>query len=386
MKILWLTGWYPNTINYLEGDFVQRHAKAVSLIHKVEVIHIKKDDKKYYTSNIREDIKHENNLTERIIYYYPKSIGVDIIDKLLSHRMYIRLYKKALKSYINENGLPHLVHVYIALKAGLLGLWLKKKYNLPYLISEQWTAYLPEAKPNLEDYSSIKQKWVKKIFSKTTTTTVVSKVLGDAILNRFNIRAFHVIPNVVDTNIFFPVPKLSSSVTKFIHVSLLNYQKNVENIIEAFYIIKNREYNFQLTIFGPDDIKLKQLIKDRGLSEHIIFKEEVPQILLAEDIQHSDALILYSRYETFGCVVIEANACGIPAILSDITVFREYIIENTTGIFAQPNHPENLAETLIKFCKNKNTFSQKEIADYTSNKFSYETIAKQFDKVYRTIV
>jgi glycosyltransferase involved in cell wall biosynthesis len=140
------------------------------------------------------------------------------------------------------------------------------------------------------------------------------------------------------------------------------------------------------TIYGPSNIQLKQQVKNTGLEEQVLFKEEVPQNILAKDMQHADALVLYSRYETFGCVVIEANACGIPAILSDLPVFREYIIKNKTGIFAKPNDPENLADTIINFIQQRNSFSQMEIANYTKSKFSYGVIAKQFDEVYKSII
>ena len=138
-------------------------------------------------------------------------------------------------------------------------------------------------------------------------------------------------------------------------------------------------------MFGPANAGILQQVKEKDLFERIIFKEEVPQNILAEDMQQADALILYSRYETFGCVVIEANACGVPAILSDLPVFGEYIIENTTGIFAEPNNPESLADTIIKFIQTKRSFSQAQIATNTKEKFSYEVIAKQFDDLYKSI-
>jgi glycosyltransferase involved in cell wall biosynthesis len=125
-------------------------------------------------------------------------------------------------------------------------------------------------------------------------------------------------------------------------------------------------------------------VHQSGLDQEIIFKDEVPQNLLAPDIQSADALVLFSKYETFGCVVIEANACGVPAILSDLNVFKEYSIDNKTAVFAKQGDAGSLAASLKNYIDNKSTFISKEIAEYTRSKFSYEVVAQQFDALYQS--
>ena len=383
-NILWLASWYPNTLSPFDGDFIQRHARAVASNKNITVLYVKKDDKQIITTDTKEVVTQTGNLIEIIIYYHRITTGIKLLDKLLSRKRYNSIYRKILKKLIEEKGVPDLVHVHVALNVMQQALWLKKKYSIPIVISEHWTGYLPEAKTNLDNYNLIHKRWLQKIFGEAVAVTVVSKVLGDAIQNRFKIK-YQVISNVVDTNIFYPVQKQDSSITKFIHVSLLNYQKNPQDIIEGFRIVKKQGYNFQLTIYGPDNIELKQLADNKDLQAEIIFKKEVPQNILAKEMQQSDALILYSRYETFGCVVIEANACGIPVIVSDIPVFREYLKENTAGIFAKPNSPDDLAEKIIYFINKRKTFSSKEIADHTKNIFSYKAVGQQFSALYKNI-
>ena len=383
MKILWLPGWYPNKLGPFDGDFVQRHAKAVSMLHAVEVIFVKKDEEGKITNDIIEEVNVEQNLTERFIYYHAARTGISLIDKFISHQKYKRVYKKALKKYLKLNGKPDFVHNYIVMKAGLMALWLKKKYNIPYIISEQWTGYLNEAKPNINTFNFIMKGWWQKTFANAKEVMVVSKVLGEAIGKRFNVKEYTVIPNVVNTDIFFPKEKASSGVTKFVHVSLLNYQKNFTAIAEALQKVKNKGYQFILTVYGKANDEVLQSVKENNLEREIIFKKEVPQQILVRDIQDADAMLFYSRYETFGCVVIEANACGIPVILSDLPVFREYVIDNKTGIFAKPDSTDALAEKIIYFIENKEKFSGEEIASYTKKHFNYLTVAQQFDALYK---
>jgi len=45
LHVLFLASWYPSRILKSNGDFIQRHAEAVALQHKVSVIHVKSDNK-----------------------------------------------------------------------------------------------------------------------------------------------------------------------------------------------------------------------------------------------------------------------------------------------------------------------------------------------------
>ncbi len=92
---------------------------------------------------------------------------------------------------------------------------------------------------------------------------------------------------------------------------------------------------FELIVYGPHSQPLKDRVKEYKLEDIIHFKGEVLQNELSIELRNSDSLILYSRFETFGCVVIEAFASGVPVIVSNIPVMQEIVQENFTGIFAE---------------------------------------------------
>ena len=102
-------------------------------------------------------------------------------------------------------------------------------------------------------------------------------------------------------------------------------------------------------------------------------------------MQQSDALLLYSRFETFGCVIIEANAVGIPVIVSELPVFHELIIENQNGHFVEADNSNALADKLIEFSKSKNSFDKNQIVQSTG-KYGFSNVATQFDKLYRQLL
>src|SRR5690606_1489381 len=115
----------------------------------------------------------------------------------------------------------------------------------------------------------------------------------------------------------------------------------------------------------------------------IKFHSEKPQADLIPFINQADAMILYSWYETFGCVVIEANGCGVPVIASNIPVLHEIINEEFNGLFAPPGNPSSLASILKKFISTRHHFKRQEISNFTDQLYNYPKIGKQFDSWYR---
>ena len=81
---LWLTSWYPTSIFPYDGDFIQRHAKAVSIHQKVVVVYVKKDDEGIITNKSKKTTSVNNNLKEVVVYYHPKKTGIKFIDRIVS--------------------------------------------------------------------------------------------------------------------------------------------------------------------------------------------------------------------------------------------------------------------------------------------------------------
>ncbi len=385
-NILWLVSWYPNALSPYDGDFIQRHAAAVALRQKVTVIYIKKDDRGSITRHVKIFSSTQNNLHEIIVFYYSVKTRFQFLNKILSALKYKKVYRKVLQKHISKNGKPTLIHVHVALKAGLQALWLKRKFNIPFIISEHWTGYLNEANYSVKDLGIIKRTLLQKIFSNASKVTVVSDVLGKAISSHFKIEKYVIVPNVVDTTIFFYEEKAKTKRVNLVHVSSLKYQKNISAIFEALSLIKKRNYDFRVLIFGTVHKELKTLITSKSLDGFVEFKNEVSQTQLAAYFKISDALILYSLYETFGCVVIEANACGVPAILSDLPVFHEYVTENENGIFVSPNDPLALADTIENFILSQYHFNNKMIAEKATAQFNYDVVAAKFCGIYENVL
>ena len=299
-----------------------------------------------------------------------------------SYRKYSKLFKTQLSKLFQKKGLPAIVHVHIAFKAGLMAQWIKKKFGIPYLLTEQWTIYLDEARPGIDQFSRIDRFLIGKIITGASLLLPVSQYLGNAIRKRWSTIEVEVVPNVVNTSLFKPVNYIPSNLLKLVHISTLNYQKDPESLLQAALLLKKKSVPFSLDIFGPRKEAIVSFIHNNELGKHVILHGEVPQSKLAECIQQCDALVLYSRYETFGCVLIEANACGKPAIVPDTPLMRELFQDSHNGILVKPGSAEELANAMINFYRTRDEFNPTQIATTTLDKYSYTRVGKMYVDIY----
>ena len=386
MNVLWITSWYPNKLAPFNGDFIKRHAEAVSLYARVHVIHIVRDEKGLVTKDRLVEEFQNGNLKETIVYYYIAARRPRFIEKILSVSKFDQISKQLVDEEMSGTDKPDLLQVYIGMKAGLAGIYAKKKYNINYIVAEQWTGLLYEAKDNFENQSlPIKSKW-GQVIRNAATPVAVSSWLAEAIKKRFGVPSCIIIPNVVDTSIFIPVNREPEQKTRFIHISTFDEFKNPELILQAFARFIKKNTNAELKIFTTVTESLLKRIKDLGIEKSVICYAEVPQHELVKHIQQAHALILYSAYETFGCVIIEANACGVPVIGSDIPVMRELITDGQNGILAAPGNVDSLEEAMERYVAMKDSFDRHEIARRTAEKYNYSVIGRQFFNLYQQVI
>jgi len=380
MKVLWLASWFPNRTSPFNGDFIERHALATAaFVDQLFVVAIVKDDamEKGATEIVK---KQTGNLIVYTVYYGRGRFG--LAEKLLSFRKYFSLQKKIYQLIANEFGRPDLVHVHVPMKAGLFAQYLERKYDIPYVVTEHWAGYNRLCRPNIFDLGKTFIKLNNLVLKNARVLLPVSNDLGKMINDDFTTINYRVVPNVVDTTIFFPADKKENDVLQLIHVSTMGYQKNMEAVVAALVLWKQKGGRFELNCYGPVNKKLVKLVQQQSLAQQVFFHGELAQPLIAKAMQQSDALILYSRYETFGCVLIEANACGIPVIVSNLPVFHELVQQDVNGVFAEGDNPPALASALAAFDTDKNKFNKSNIAEAARQRFSYQTIGQQIKDVY----
>ena len=129
-KILWLCSWYPNDTNPYDGDFIQRHAEAVSAMYPIDVLYVHKQISGNRLPAYHKIVRNEN-LTEHIcINHVRKDTWFYNLMGLVS---FFRIHLRFIRQY----GKPDLLHVQIPIKAGIVALLYKWVYKVPYIVNEQ---------------------------------------------------------------------------------------------------------------------------------------------------------------------------------------------------------------------------------------------------------
>ena len=384
-KVLWLCSWYPHPGDPFEGDFIQRHARAVSAYTPLHV---------FYTSQAGPDVsvnrdchilQQTEGVNERIIFFRHKRTGIKAIDKLLYNLRYFRAYKRAIKEFIRKEGIPDIVHVHIPMKAGMIGQWMKRTWNIPFIVSEHSAHYDERSSDNFYAKSSYHRYNVKRILQEAAAVTNVSETVGKILRSSFGLSAVRVIPNTVNTAFFFYHPS-SPAKFRFIHVStLVSHQKNVEGILDAVLLLAGQRTDFEMVIVGPAADKLKEKVAAMGLASIVTFTGEISYPEVASEMQKASALVLFSRYENHTCVVIEALCCGLPVISSDTGGIKE-AINDTNGILVESGNEKQLSNAMNALMNEYAEYNRKNIAVTAGERFKYDTIGRKFYDLYNEVL
>jgi glycosyltransferase involved in cell wall biosynthesis len=386
-KILWLTSWYPNSTDPFNGDFIKREAEAVAIYQPLQILHVAKFDRQSIsTEEDYSDFHSRNqNLEEHILYYSSTGNDRTVLSRFHSLRDYIKRHLKFLKQLRKNDQWPDLIHVQVAMKAGLVALYLKWKYGVPYMLTEHWSGYYPVSKDSLYKKSVLTRFLTRLIIKHAARFLPVSEDLGKEISRHWIQVSFQNIPNVVNTSLFHASDKKASGVFRFIHISTLLYPKNPEGIIKAFVELLKRDIRAELILVGPLNPSILAFIKSSGLKPDQVFcTGEIPYEKVAVELRKSSALVMFSFYENMPCVVLEALCSGIPVIATRVGGIPE-IIGKENGILIEPGKEMELLNAMKEMIRNYHLFDAGQISRNASSQFSYEVIGKKISDIYQTI-
>lgn len=378
-KILWIVSWYPNRNDTFDGDFIQRHARAAAIYHDIHVIFVTEAD---IETAVEEEWNYATGLTEQIVYFKKLNGFLSRIRKQLSWK---NIFQKAVEKYIVKNGKPNHVHVHVPWKAGMVALWMKKKYGLDFILTEHWGIYNDVVDDNFFKKPYITQKFLKKFFAEAAYFLSVSNFLAVGVQKITGKKADAIIPNVVDTTLFFHKAEKYSKFT-FLHVSNMVQLKNVKGILDAFKKVSDRStQNVQLIMIGNRNDEYIKYANELGLlNSSVFFRGEFSYREVAEEMQRSHCFVLNSIMENSPCVIGEALCCGLPVITTNVGGIPELVNEKNS-ILVSANDSFALSKAMEEIISKYSSFNHDQISGGASKKFNYATIANAFDELYRRI-
>ncbi|GBF49895.1 glycosyltransferase [Leptospira ryugenii] len=172
-------------------------------------------------------------------------------------------------------------------------------------------------------------------------------------------RPITVVSNGMDLKRFTgKVKSFSGDEPKFLHVGRISYEKNCDVVINAFKEITKTYPKATLTIIGegPAIDSLKRQAEHLEIAPSVHFTGFVPNAQLHEIYPKYDLFLTASTMETQGLVVLEAIACGLPAVGVDSFALPELIQNEKNGYIAPPFDVAMLAKLSIQLLSNPSTY------------------------------
>ncbi|MBE0447828.1 MAG: glycosyltransferase family 4 protein [Actinobacteria bacterium] len=174
-----------------------------------------------------------------------------------------------------------------------------------------------------------------------------------------------------------------------IYFGRLKRYKRLDLLIRSMKLVIKEVPDAKLTIAGSGDAEkeLMTLISDLDLKDSVIFRGYVDEEEKAELLGSAWAFVSPSSKEGWGITVLEANACGTPAIAYDVPGLRDSIIDGKTGLLVESGDVRVLAEAIVKVLEDRELRKRLgENALRWAKRFSWDDSAMQFLKILEGVI
>lgn len=388
MHVLIIPSWYPAMSGDIGGSFFREQAQALSRAGcRVGVIYPQLRSMRQWRSGLFgrygiavEDDDGVNTLRYHDMSWFPKMPA-------LRARYWMWRGRRLYAEYVKNFGTPDIIHAHSLLCAGCLAHDLMKKKEIPYVVTEHSSAY---------GRGLVGQRLARmagRAVQGAARTFAVSRAMCQLLEHRFDGTDAHwqPMPNIVSEQ-FLHVP-LSKAEHKdgveivFLHVSMLDTKKAVDNLIRAFSqaFVGDERVRLKIGGDGPGREKLEALAKELGASQSIQFLGSLTRQAVVREMAACDVFVLSSHHEPFGVVLIEALAVGKPVIATR-SGGPESIVREQDGVLVPVNDVAGLGKAMSHMRKNHLDYSAPVIREGCRSRFSSEAVNRRLINEYRDVL
>jgi len=263
LKVLFVPARYPSKKHPVSGIFIREHAKAVSLYNDVIVFY-----REEVTHSLKTFYKIEDNIGNgfRTICLKYRKFHIPKINYFI----YLWYIFQGFRKLMNEGWKPDIIHAHVFL-AGVPAVILGKIYKIPVVMTEHWSGFPRHILGKLDLVEA------RFAMNRAKIILPVSKDLENAIKSYGIKNKYEIVPNVVNTEIFYPsLQKADNKIKKMLFVALLSPIKGVPYLLQALAQLKQKKQDFALDIVGDGpnkgeyekpskELDLEGIVKFHGL-------------------------------------------------------------------------------------------------------------------------
>jgi glycosyltransferase involved in cell wall biosynthesis len=384
MKIIIFSNLFPNNKFPTYGVFNLSRAKALkNLGYDVLVIapisfnpHVE-----YFSPKLK---------IKELIKYYSNLLSIPKIEFNCGIKIFHPMWMKAPNKYFSKYHV-NVLHFFIGRKMqkiindfqpdliistwlnpfGVYSKYISKRLKITYFaIAEGSDVLIYSAK--FKDW----EKLEKTINENCDLVIAVSDRMKTQIQNKTNLQNIKIIRNGYDEEFFFYQESFKLNEVKdlrILHVGGFYSVKGQDILLKA---LLNIIIPIKLTLIGigPELEKCRQYVQDHNLQERVYFLGQVSHNEIIGVLRENDIFCMPSRSEGLPAAPLEAMACGLPVVGTNVGGMNEIIKDGFNGYLCKPDSPEDIAEKII--LASKTNWNRMEISEWVKNNFSWNAWAK----------
>lgn len=316
-------------------------------------------------------------------YEFSEKIRMVSISVSGSLMKYASSYIKGIKDAVRQVN-PDVISV---CDDGLKGFFVPKilTNKIPIIYERHASVNLNFKRNKSSPISSIQGKLQYALMKYFANTFDKFIVLTNGNLKEWQGNNLQVIPNPLS---FYPKACASLEANSVIAVGSHSYNKGYDLLLLAWKKVVNKYPDWKLEIYGKidHDKTYLQLAEKLGIQDRVEFFNPVKDI--HKKYLKSSIMVLPSRSEGFGMVLIEAMACGVPCVSFDCPHGPADIIEDDIdGFLVENENIEAFASKIMKLMKDQELRKRMGVtARENAERFRPEFVLKQWDELFKSLI
>jgi len=383
-RILIIPSWYPPDGGY----FFKEHSEAIlKMGWQVDVlvnrlVGIRKLIQAGFSALRRYRVADEGGL--RVVRSsYLKVPGSEKFNIQGWARQTGRIYRK----YERQFGRPDLILAHSVTWAGYAAYQINRKQGIPYVIVEHRSFFVWSTEEARQLVLPYHLSFFEKAYTHCEKLVLVSDSLrkGIGALVPSARKRIIIIPNMIRADLFLPPPEpRKSDPFVFIWAGRLEHVKGVDLLLEAVKTLSektNRPFTVRLAGKGSQREELEQQAAVLGIKDRISFLGRLAREEMLKEMQGANCMVLPTRYEAFGVVLIEAMATGLPVIATR-SGGPDYIVTKENGLLIDGEKADDLAAAMQEMMSNISAYSAEEIRARTLEIYGDTSVMEQYNKLF----
>ena len=289
-------------------------------------------------------------------------------------------------AYVRDHGRPDLIHAHSTFCGGMLARRLGGRHDIRYAVTEHHTAF---ARGRLRRWQ---RRRAAEVFAAAAARIAVSPQLGAVLTAQFGdaFCPWRYVPNMLDERFEAAEdrpPRPDDGRFTYLTVAQFHPKKAHHVLIRAFATAAraDRRLHLRLAGTGGELPRCRALARDLGVADRVAFPGDLSRADVRREMLAADAFVLPSYCETFGVVVIEALASGLPVIATRCGG-PECIVHPQNGVIVPPGDVAALSRALVEMRRDAGRYDPDALRRDCVERFGRTVVARQLAEVYGSIL